>query len=422
MSTSEIDLATFNPFDPTTLQCPFPHYAKMRAEQPVMFVPAIGMYLVSTHELVSEVIRDTDTYSSVFGATGMPLPGPERETLAAAVAEGYPRVPTLLTADPPQHTRFRRLVSKAFTPKAINGLEPTIRAITNRLLDGWVDEVEFVEALGIPLPVEVIANALNVPSDRLDDFKRWSDDAIAGIGTNITIEQRVAAERGVNEFQRYFAAALEDRRTKPQNDLLTNLLNARVDDDDPEIIDKRALDIPEMLSILQQLLVAGNETTTKLLTEMIRLLAEHPTIWESIRTDPSCIPSVVEEALRISTPTQGMFRVATNDVVLGGVQIPKGSRLVVVYMSANRDETLFESPDVFDPSRAHVGEHLAFGRGTHFCIGASLSRLEGRVVLEEISRRISSFELHERNDFAYHPSFILRGLQRLDLKNIRRTA
>ena len=421
---TDLDLRTFNPFDPETLQCPWPHYAKMRAEEPVLHIESLGMYFITRHDLVSEVIRDVETYSSLFGNTSMPLPPEARARMIDVIADGFPRVPTMLTADPPTHTRYRRLVSKAFTPRAIAELEPVIRAITIRLIDSWINtgSIEFVQQFGVPLPVEVIAKALNVPDDRLVDFKRWSDDSIAGIGTNIGIEARLEAERGVNEFQRYFADALEQRRIAPLDDLLTKLLNARIDDDDPDVTDKRALDMPEMLSIVQQLLVAGNETTTKMLTEMMRLLGEHPDQWAMVQADPSRIPAIVEETLRLSTPTQGMGRVATRDVDIEGVRIPKGSRVVVVFCSANRDEAVFEDPDAFDPDRARLNEHLAFSKGTHFCIGANLSRLEGRVALEELTRRLHSFTLAPTNDFAYHPSFMLRGLVKLDLDVVAATA
>ena len=411
------DLATFNPFDPAAMQCPFPHYAQMRDEQPVMLIESVGMYLVTSHDQVMQVLRDPAIYSSMFGGASMPLPSDARAKMSEVMADGYPRVPTMLTADMPEHTRYRRLVSKAFTPKVIAELEPVIRSITTRLIDSWIDSgrIEFVEQFGVPLPVEVIAHALNVPDSRLADFKRWSDDSIAGIGTNISLEQRLEAERGVNEFQHYFASELDHRRTEPQDDLLTNLLNARVDDDDPEVTDKRPLDVPEMLSIIQQLLVAGNETTTKLLTETMRLLAENPDEWEALKDDPTRAPKIVEEALRLSTPTQGMFRISTKDHELGGVHIPEGARLVIVFASANRDESLYPEPDEFAPDRDHLRDHLAFGKGIHFCLGAALSRLEGKVALEELSRRIDSFSLPDSNRFEYFPSFLLRGLTRLDV-------
>ncbi|MGI9031294.1 MAG: cytochrome P450 [Ilumatobacteraceae bacterium] len=418
-TTSEtVDLSGFNPFAPQTLQCPFPHYAAMRAKDPVHEVGGLGFFLVTRHDLVLEVVRDPETYSNQFGQTSMPLPEDVRQRMIEVIADGYPRVPTMLTADPPDHTRYRRLVTKAFTPKVISSLEPTIRAIANRLIDSWIERssIEFVSEFAVPLPVEVIAKALNVPDERLADFKKWSDDSIAGIGTDLGVEGRLEAERGVNEFQHYFAEQLEQRRREPQDDVLTDLLKARVGGDDPEITDTRALDVPEMLSILQQLLVAGNETTTKMLTEMMRLLAEHPDQWRQVQEDPSRVDKVVEETLRLSTPTQGMFRIATRDVTLGGVDIPAGGRIVVIYSSANRDEALFAEPDEFDPDRANLKEHLAFGKGVHFCLGAALSRLEGRVVLQELSRRLDTITLPDSNRYEYFPSFMLRGLTSLDLE------
>ncbi len=412
-----VDLSTFNPFDPATLQGPFPHYEKMRDEQPIYEIPGMGIKMVTRHDLVMQTLRDPQTYSSSFGTSGMPMNEEVRKRFAEVFAEGYPRVGTMLTVDQPDHTRYRRLVSRAFHPKVIAELEPVIREITVALIDSWIDKgrIEFVEEFGVALPVRVIAKALNVPDDRLADFKRWSDDSIAGIGTNISIDERIQAEYGVNEFQHYFAEQFELRKTNPQDDLLTNLLNARVDDDDPDVTDKRPLDMPEMLSIVQQLLVAGNETTTKLLTETVRLLAENPDQWQQLKNDPSRAPAIVEEALRLSTPTQGMFRIATKDHELEGVQIPKGARIVIVFASANRDAELFGEPDAFDPDRDNLRDHLAFGKGIHFCLGAALSRLEGKVALEEFARRVDRFELDDSNDFGYHPSFLLRGLKRLDI-------
>lgn len=408
----------FDPFDPDTLQCPFPHYAAMRSDAPVLFLEQHGVHLVTRHDLVTEVLRDPQTYSSRFGALSMPMPADERARMAAVFAEGYRRVPTMLTADMPEHTRYRRLVAKAFHPQAIAALEPVIRRVTVELIDSWIDagSIEFVRDFAVALPVRVIAHALNVPDERLADFKRWSDDSIAGIGTDISIDARVDAERGVNEFQHYFAEQLEQRRTEPHDDLLTNLLNARIEDDDPDVEDTRPLDVPEMLSIIQQLLVAGNETTTKMLTEMMRLLGEHPEQWRWLRDDPSRIDRVVEETLRMATPTQGMWRIVTHDVMLGGVELPAGSRIVIVFASANRDEQIYTEPDTFEPDRENLRQHLAFGKGIHFCLGANLSRLEGQVALQELTRRIETFTLADTNELRYFPSFILRGLTSLDIE------
>jgi cytochrome P450 len=428
--TPEVDLSTFGLFDPAIQQCPHAYYAAMQRNAPVFAAASPGgsLHLITRYDDVNEVVRDVDTFSNRFDTSGSNF-HPE---LAARMKElyaaegGWERVGTMLTVDPPEHTRFRRLVSKAFTPKVIADLEPTIRAITVELIDdlfaaaadnGGV--VEFVRTFAVPLPVRVIAKALNVPDDRLDDFKRWSDASIAGIGTNITLDQRLDAEREVIEFQKYFAEQLERRREQPQDDILSNLLTARIERgetgaDGTPLADE-PLTMAEMLSIIQQLLVAGNETTTKAITEMMRLLGENPAEWKRLQADPSRAKAVFEETLRLSTPTQGMFRVVQRDVEVAGTQLSKGDRAVVMYTAANRDPAVFPDPDSFDADRPNVTAHLAFGKGIHFCLGAALSRLEGKVAAEELAARLGSFSLAENNDFAYHPSFMLRGLVRLHL-------
>ena len=427
----DVDLADFGLFDPAVQQCPHAYYAKMRESSPVFEASAGGasLFLITSYNDVLEVVRDPETFSSKFDVGGRSNSELARRTKELYESEGgYERVGTMLTVDPPGHTRFRRLVSKAFTPKIVNDLEPAVRQIATRLIGEMVavaaggKPVDFVEAFAVPLPVAVIARALNVPDDRLADFKRWSDASIAGIGTNISIDERLDAEREVIEFQKYFAEQLERRRAQPQDDLLTNLLNAHIDRDAQvpdghalidETVPTEPLEIAEMLSIIQQLLVAGNETTTKMLTEMVRLLAEHPAEWEALRADPERAKSVVEETLRLSTPTQGMFRVVRKDSQVAGVDLAAGSHVVVMFTSANRDGSVFDDPDAFCPAREGVSNHLAFGRGIHFCLGAALARLEARVVAEELSRRLASVALADSNDFEYHPSFLLRGLKRL---------
>jgi cytochrome P450 len=307
-------------------------------------------------------------------------------------------------------------VTKAFTPKAVAGLEPFVRQIVNDLLDGWGQRtsIEFVAEFAVPLPVKAIATMLGVPEERYPDVKRWSDAFIAGIGTIQTTEERVVSERTVNEFQHFFAAELERRRAQSTDDLLTQLLHARIDEPG---VDPRPLDVPEILSILSQLMTAGNETTTKLLSEAMRLLGEQPGEWRALRNDPTRADRVVEEALRLSSPTQGMFRRVRRDTELGGVTLPKGSMLIVVFGAANRDTDVFgDDAESFVPDRANAREHLAFGKGVHFCLGAALTRLEARVALEELARRVPAFELADENDFAYFPSILLRGLRSLHLQ------
>jgi len=425
-----VSLDDFGLFDPAVQQCPHAYYAEMQRQAPVYEAasPMGSLHLITNYDDVTDVVKDIKTFSSRFDTSGSNYNTELVQRMKQLYEEegGYDRIGTMLTVDPPDHTRYRRLVSKAFTPRVIAELEPTIREITVGLIDELFEvmerdgHVEFVETFAVPLPVTVIAKALNVPDDRLADFKRWSDASIAGIGTNITIDQRLDAEREVIEYQKYFAEQFEIRRTEPQDDILTNLLNARVDrdevDDDGNPLSDEPLTMPEMLSIIQQLLVAGNETTTKFLTEMMRLLGENPDEFAKLKADPERSKGVVEEALRLSTPTQGMFRIVQDDAEVAGCPLSAGDRAVVMFSAANRDPQVFPDPDAFDPDRENLTSHLAFGRGVHFCLGAALSRLEGKVAAEELAKRIASFELTDDNDFAYHPSFMLRGLMKLDVR------
>lgn len=412
--------APFDPFDGGVMACPYPHLATLRDTAPVVWSEAAGAFVVTGHELVVEVARDTARFSNEFGRAGRPVPPEWRERIDAVIAEGYPRVQVLLTSDPPAHTRYRRLVSKAFSPRAIAALEPTIRSICDRLVAGFVDgeQVEFVRAFAVPLPVEVIARALNVPDRDLDLFKAWSDATASAIGTAIDVDGLEASERAINEFQRYFAAQLDERRADPRDDILTHLLHARIDDAEAAeagVTDQRPLEMAELLRILQQLLVAGNETTTSLLGDAMVLLARHPDEWQRMRAEPERIPVVVEEALRLATPSSAIWRIAKADTELGGVTIPAGSRLIITWMSANRDEAVFADGDAFCPGRDRQREHLAFGFGVHHCLGAPLARLEARLALEALTRRIASFTLVDESSLAYGQSFFLRSLQRVDI-------
>ena len=422
-SADDVTLDGFNPFDPATQQCPHQYYAKMRDTTPVFQVPGTDIYMVTRHDLVVPILRDTATFSSNFSTAGM-APDPDLlEKMKAVLAEGWPPVSTMLTIDPPHHTRFRGTVASYFTPKTLAVLTEPITAIVNRLIDDLPADGEVfdaVTALNVPVPIEAIALILNVPVDRMGDFKRWSDDFIAPIGTNPTEERRLEALRGTVEFQHYFAEQLERRRIEPMGDLMSDLVQSRIeaDPDDAakglEVGDdgRRSLTMAEMLSIVSQLLVAGNETTTKSLTEGVRLLAENPAVWEKLRADPAgYAPTVVEEVLRLSTPTQGMFRVVTEDTEIDGVPVPKGARLVVMFAAANRDPEVFTDPDEFDPDREGLmKKHLAFGKGIHFCLGAPLSRLEMSIVFEQLGRRVESITLADDNALEYFPSFMLRGL------------
>jgi len=414
--------AVFDPYDPGTIQCPYPAYSRMRAESPVLRLPAESLgregdyiYCVSTHELVSKVLTDWRTFSSKFGSARGSMPAEVQERIAEVRAAGWPDVPTMLTADPPEHNRYRRLVGKAFTVRRVQSYREAIRDICDDLVDGFGagGRIDFVTAFAVPVPVRTIAHALGVPQERAADFKRWADLSVAPIGRDLTEDQWVESYEAIVEQQQYFAAELEARREEPRDDLLTDLLNAVLAPEDG--IEGEPLNMAEMLSIIRQLAVAGSETTTSLLSDTMVLLAGAPESWEALRGDPAAVATVVEEGLRWSTPNQGLYRIATCDTELGGVAIPQGSTVWVMFGSANRDGDVFDAPDDFCPGRENVDKHVAFGKGMHFCLGASLARLEAQVALETLSERVSSFSLADPESLTYVPSYVLRGLERLDL-------
>jgi len=264
--------------------------------------------------------------------------------------------------------------------------------------------------------VRVIHYALNMAPETEDRIKVWSDAAVAALGASITDERRLEAAREQVECQQYWFSEYEKRLAEPQDDILSDISHADFDDPDTPEGEMRKLEFAEVFSILQQLMVAGNETTTKFLNETIRLLIEHPTWWDQMRDDPDATwNGVVEEGLRVSSPNQGLFRVVTNDIDFHGISLTKGTRIWVMFGAANRDENTFDDAEAFDPSRDNLREHIAFGKGHHFCIGAPLSRLEGKVAFEELAKRIKLPSFSEGNTFEYEPSFILRGLAQLDL-------
>ena len=418
----------FDPRDEATMQCPFDHYARLRAEEPVHRIPAawIGrtgefVYAVSRFDLVSQVLSDWTTFSSQFGTTRSAPPAHLVDELDAIAAEGYTRPPTMLHADPPAHTRYRKLVSKAFTPKRVAELRPTIERICTELcdaMDAGPQPVDLAAAYAVPIPTRATATALGVPDERYLDFKRWADAEVAAIGRQLSDEAWLRSAREVVELQRYFAAELEARRGEPRDDLLTDLLEARLTPDDE--VEGEPLSMEEMISIVQQLQVAGSETTASLISDMVVVLAHEPERWAQLAAEPERASAVVEDMLRLLSPNQGSFRIAARDTELAGVPIPKGATIWVMFGAANRDDARYEHPDVLDPERPGLFQHLAFGRGPHYCLGAPLARLEAIIALRTLTRRYARIEIVDETSLRYQPSWILRGLTRLDVRLVPR--
>ncbi len=406
--------------DADAVRCPYPYFDAVREEQPVMFVPAIDCWLVTRYADIVRVARDPATFSSIM-PTGPVAARQQRAAIGALLAaepelverlgrmSGAARV--LISADPPDHVRQRKLVNRAFTPPKVRDLEPRIRAIATDLVDRFVGrgEVELVSEFGVLLPLTIIAEALGVADDELPQFKRWSDDFVALIGNHaMTADELRPVLLSQHEFFDYFAARIAERRAAPGDDLISELVLATIDDE--------PLTDGEILAMLNQFLVAGNETTTKLITSAVRLLLEHPDELARLRADPSGIAGFVEEALRLEPPVQGLYRTAVVDAEIGGVTITAGDHLLLLYAAGNRDGDRFADPEAIDPCRDGLMSHLAFGHGEHFCLGAALARAEARIALEVLLQRLDDLRLTDGTDpsqLDYEPSYVLHGLRRL---------
>ncbi|MGD0882560.1 MAG: cytochrome P450 [Acidimicrobiales bacterium] len=354
---------------------PYPLYARLRAEAPVARNDSLGLWILSRHAEVVAVSRDPDAFCSSKGI------------MTFEIGAQYPSPPTMMHTDPPDHTRYRNLVQPGFRPSYMRALEDGIRrrarALVDRIEPGV--PVDVVAELAVPLPLQVISDLLGVPEDEWPTFFRWSEAVIPG-ATDWPEEER---NRLSGEMVTYLLEAAADRRASPRDDIISELGAAEVDGD--------RLTDAELGMFLVQLLVAGNETTRNMMSGGLVGFAESAGTWEglAVRADAGAnraLPLAVEEMLRWTTPVVAFMRTTTRPVDLGGRSLGAGEPVLMLYASANRDESVFgPSASTFDPGR-DPNPHVAFGFGAHFCIGAVLARVEGRILLEELLARFGSVE------------------------------
>jgi cytochrome P450 len=374
---------------------PFPLYARLRHEAPVVWhqgADGPGWWVVSTQPEVLEVSRDPARFQSGKGI------------LTMEIGIEYPSPPTMMHTDPPVHTRYRKLVQPGFSPGRIRALEEPLRVLVRRLLDGLPtgEVVDVVPTLAEPYPVHVIADLLGIPDEDRDRFVLWSDATIPG-ASNLSFEECMAL---MAEMQDYLMAAGRARRGGDGTDLISVLANVEIDGE--------TLTDDELLMFFNQLLVAGNETTRNMISGGLWALANTPDQWARLVADRSLIPSCVEEWLRWTTPVVAFMRTATVDTELRGVPIAADDPVLLLYAAANRDEDVFgPDADTFRVDREHNAQ-VALGFGPHFCIGAALARLEGRILLEEMLERWDTLE--PAGDVVRTGSAIIAGLKSAPLR------
>ena len=389
--------------DPEVMQNPFPLYQWAHANSPVIEIPENGLKVVMSYDMCAEAAGRVEEFSNNFTAvlSGAMSADPD---VSAILDQGWPQIDTLLTADPPVHTRFRKLVNLAFSMPRVNALEAGIREKINALIDGFINkgECEFVSEFCVPLPVQVICEQLGFELSEQSNVKRWSDAFADRLGHMISKERELECAREVVEFQEAVKIKIDARRVQPVDDLLSDIVNAQLEGEQP-------LDDAEILSIAQQLMVAGNETTTHAVAGGIVHFARNPDQQEKARANPKLTPNMVEEVLRLDTPTAGMWRVVTRDCALGGHEFKGGTMVMLRYAAANRDPAKYPDPDKFDVERSNARTHLAFGKGIHMCVGNMLSRKEMTVAFETLLARLDHICIKDGAELSVSPNLLLRG-------------
>lgn len=389
----------YRPLSPGFVADPYPHYRQLRERDPVHRSIFADQVVVSRFADVDRILRDHRTFGNEFGRV---------TSSEGSLATRKKLKPSMLAQDPPDHTRLRSLVNRAFTPRQVAKMEDYIRATAHTLLDNVGDAREFdlMKAFAVPLPTIVIARMIGVPESNLERFKVWSDDLARALEPFLSPEEEERVYRADQQLAAYFTGIIEQRRREPRDDLVSRLVEAEDQGD--------RLTSDETKVMLRLLLAAGNETTTNLIGNGVRALLQHPDQLARLRERPELVRSAVEELLRYDTPVQLDARVALRDVELGGMAVKKGSLVTLAIGSANHDPDRFHKPEELDITRSGQ-PNISFGRGIHHCLGAPLARLEGRVALEVLLERFDELEFGSRPP-KYRPSVVLRGLEHLDVR------
>jgi cytochrome P450 len=397
--------------DPQIQEDPYPYYAERHAGCPVWHEPDIDLYVVGAMAEARSTLTDHDRFSNAPAHRGNRV-NPVAAAYARTLAErGWARTVTLQRTDPPVHTRYRKVLNRVFTPGRVRDMVPDIERIANELIDQIVAQgsCEFVADFALPLPGVFIAEQIGLDRSQYKTFRGWAE-AMLCLAQRPTMSMDEAMEQAEVELeaQHYLAAECERRRETPTGDLLSLIVHAHAEDEPFTML--------ELQDLLHQLVTGGFETTTAGLSAAMYLLVTHPEQQELLRSRPDLIGNFVEEALRFDSPVQGLWRTATCPAAVRGVEVPQGASVMVRFGAANRDPSVFASPDVFDITRENANQHLAFGLGTHFCLGAALARQEMvssfRLLLERTSWISLAAPLPTP---AYDPSFFLRPMRELHL-------
>jgi cytochrome P450 len=403
-------------FDPEVVEDPHGYYARLRAADPVHEVPGTGTFLVTRMDLIHEVVAKPAVFSSVSrqflhhrvngGAPGLRSPAPDAD---ADTGDGAGAV--LATADPPDHTRQRKVVARRLSTTVMQEMEPEFRDLVDRTLDDALPtgRIEWMSQLAEPLPMVMVARILGLPDEAAPRLKEQGYASVEAISGFVSDERLDELGRPMMDVGPVVDAYLEARGAAPYDaDTLIGVC--------AQAVDAGELTDEEALAILFLLVAAGGESTTSLTGTGIRILAERPTLQDRLRREPALIPAFVEEACRIDPPFRGHYRHVVADTELGGVTMPAGSTLVLAWTAANRDRDAFPNPDEINLDRANPRQHVGFGWGIHLCVGAPLARVEAKVAFEQLLARTTSFSIDPASPpLRHHLSLMIRRLVSLPL-------
>ena len=417
-------LEGFDLLSPDYLRDPYPIMARAQRECPVFYYPPLDFWVVTRYEDVVSVLTDWQTFSS-RAYRAVPVP-PE---LCAAIPEQQQGIPAAIidcnfvNIDPPAHTAERKKAQKTFTRKLIAQSEETVRAIANELIDGFIADgaCDLMQDFSYRLSLGVIVAMIGIPAETMPQFRDWIDDffslmapahADSGEPPDVTLPIGELEERyhRVAEANEFFTRFLAERRRAPADDLATAMVQARNEDGTPAMTDT------QIIAHLLEITAAGGDTTANLIGHMVRHLTRRPELLEEVRRDPSLWEAAIEEGLRLTGIASHQFRITTREVTIAGVTIPANSKVAAHLPAANTDAERFPDPLRFDLHRPNAGDHVAFGLGRHFCMGAPLARLEARSALEELYRRIPDIRADLEQPLEYVPAVTLRGMRHLSVR------
>lgn len=396
----------FNPWEGSYVDDPYPFFARARAEEPIFYSPDVDMWVISRYHDIWSVLRDQARFSAANALSPVSKFTPEAQQIL--IDGDYTLRPALTNNDPPGHTRVRSHINKVFSARRVAEMEPRIRQYANRLIDAFVADgrADLVAQFAYPLPVQMVFSMIGIPEVDIDQLKTWCGNRVLFLFGKLSPAEQIETVHNLVAFWQYTKAFCAQRQREPQDDLASDL--AQIVKEDPA-----ALDMHELASIIFGLGFAGHETTTNLIGNAMKHLLTERDRWEQLCANPSLMENAVEEVLRFDGSVPVWRRVAKEDVELGGVTLPKGAKLALVLGSGSHDEAYFTHPETFDIHRANARNHLAFGKGIHYCVGAPLARLEAKIALELLAKRLPGLRLVPDQQIEYVPTVSFRGPKHL---------